>query len=696
MAAKASPARVYVFPFGHGALLADADASMPGLLGTTGAAMTLLARGRMPVPPGFTISSEIGAFYAHHGGQYPSGVWDQIRAQLKRLETLAVHEADDGRRPLILSVRADAGAWMQRGVRRPMIIGFGDRTTAALARVTGDECAAYRGYARAVREYGVRVAGINPRAFDDLVARGSADTLRASAEAAKRTLRDAMHRSFPQDVLDQLRSFLGSVYDTWAAARDGAPGTSRSPGLLGIAVTVSIAVFGDLGEGSVAGLGFTRNPEDGSMSPTGRWTEDGESPRDGGRPLAGLADSRDTQVRAAHKALGPLLHRIEEAAAYPQEVEFVIERGRLWIVHTANAVRSPAAGLLWAAERGGRRAPHSMRARGGDADVESALLTLHASDVADPQITVRGPRSPIRTAYDLAMTWAAGCSPVDVLCEVGSPEEVRAARDRAASGIGLFRWTAIVASDACLNALSRVADSGRSDSDWREFRTILGDAVESMASLMPGRPIAFQMPSPVDFFTVDSASSRQVAARETLRAILEALRRMNRRRARPRPAIVLTVDGAPVEFGDAVRGVRDAIDSAMSARRPPVEIPIHALVRTPRDALLSDVWAETCPFLIFSMADLDRWMRGDRQSDPVPQGDIRFDSEGLGTVIETGIRRARGVRPDLQCGILVDHVPDPGLIRFCLRSGIQKLICPSALAASARLIAAQAAIRSRI
>ncbi len=679
--------RTYVFPFGPGSGPGEADPPPTALLGGTGAAMDGLARDRLPVPPGFTISAEVCSSYARHGAQYPSGVWDQIRAQVRRLEGLAIGGTDEGRRPLVLSLRVDAGVPLPSTSRRSITIGFGDRAVVAFARATGSAAAAWRGYEDLIRAYGELVEGVSPAVFDAAAASvrpadgADPDDGHARCDALKRAFLEKTRRPFPQELAEQLRGALGALFDAWAASRQAGHPAARSAGMVGAAVTVTTAVFGDLDEGSAAGVAWSRNPEDGSATPSGRVT----MAEGGGLPLAAMAGARDTQVRAAHSTLRQILVRIERRVGQPQEIEFVVEKGRLWIVHARAPRRAPAAGLRWAAEMAGGRDLETGRSLPRILTPDAALLTVAQADVDPvPVATSRGVRDPSRRAFDQVLAWAVARAPLEILCHAGGVADARAARDLGAAGIGWLDPVALFSAGPVADALAACGRTPDAAAD-AALRGLLGELFEQILSIVTGHPVVLAMPPAGDVMSPPARSA-------LLRAFLETALRLGRRRVRPRVALALDAR-TPDAFAHGIAEVREAMDLALRASRTRLRCPVGAVLPVPRAVIAADAVAENADFLVLPVRELDAWMRGR----PAPAGDEdsqRFDAEGLGALIETGIKRARTARPGLACAVAVDDAPDAALLRLCLRADIRQVVCPPAKIPASRLAAAQAAIRS--
>jgi pyruvate,orthophosphate dikinase len=179
-----------------------------------------------------------------------------------------------------------------------------------------------------------------------------------------------------------------------------------------------------------------------------------------------------------------------------------------------------------------------------------------------------------------------------------------------------------------------------------------------------------------------------------LRAFAETALRLGRRRVRPRVALALDAR-TPEAFERGIEEARAAMDMAHRTSRTRLRCPVGAVLPVPRAVMTADAVAESAEFLVLPVRELDAWMRGRPSSaDADADSSQRFDTEGLGALIEAGLKRARTARPGLACGVMVEDAPDPALLRLCMRADIHQVVCPPSKIAAARLATAQTAIRS--
>ncbi|MDY6909352.1 MAG: PEP/pyruvate-binding domain-containing protein, partial [Thermodesulfobacteriota bacterium] len=270
----------YVYFFGEGK--AEGSAEMKELLGGKGANLAEMTNLRIPVPPGFTITTEVCTYFYRHHHEYPPQLDAQVNEALKRLEDLMGRRFGNSERPLLVSVRSGAAKSMPGMMDTVLNLGLNDRTVEALARETGDERFAYDCYRRFLAMYGDVVLGLKPEDKDDVdpfeevieeikKARGvefdhqlSADDLKELVQRYKALIKERLDIEFPQDPREQLWGAISAVFGSWDNPRAI---TYRQlndiPDDMGTAVNVQAMVFGNMDDDCATGVAFTRNPATG-------------------------------------------------------------------------------------------------------------------------------------------------------------------------------------------------------------------------------------------------------------------------------------------------------------------------------------------------------------------------------------------------------------------------------------------------
>ena len=334
------------------------------LLGGKGvglAEMTLLG---VPVPAGFTITTDACRAYMAAGHDGPAGLDEEIEEHLARLEARAGKRFGDPNNPLLVSVRSGAAVSMPGMMDTILNLGLGDDAARGLTERTGNARFAYDSYRRLLQMYGEVVEGVDGHRFEQALtdlkaARGarqdvdlSADDLSELVGRFNRIFEEEVGRPFPQEARVQLRRAVRAVFDSWDAPRaQNYRRTYEIPDDLGTAVNVVQMVFGNKGEGSGTGVCFTRNPATGERGVYGEFLADAQ----GEDVVAGIRTPEPIEAMRSHlpKAYDQLLEtlvRLEEHYRDMQDIEFTVEDGRLYLLQTRTGKRTAAAALKIAVE----------------------------------------------------------------------------------------------------------------------------------------------------------------------------------------------------------------------------------------------------------------------------------------------------------------------------------------------------------
>jgi len=360
---RSSPrAPKYVFAFANGR--AEGSSALRTLLGGKGCELAEMTNLGVPVPPGFTITTEAWAAYNASDRKYPRGLWDQVTAHLARLESAAGVRLGDPAKPLLVSVRSGARASMPGMMDTVLNLGLNDKTVEGLARRTRNERFAWDCYRRFITLFGDVVLAIDRRAFDTLLeaaksrtgARTDADlqpdALRALVGEFKAAVQDKTGRPFPQDPLEQLRLAINAVFDSWWAKKAvDYRRINRLSDDWGTAVTVMAMVFGNLGPTSGTGVCFSRDPSSGERRFFGEFLVNAQ----GEDVVAGIRtpeplDALKTRMPAVHAKLTAIKDRLERHYRDMQDIEFTVQEGRLYILQTRSGKRTGAAAVRIAVE----------------------------------------------------------------------------------------------------------------------------------------------------------------------------------------------------------------------------------------------------------------------------------------------------------------------------------------------------------
>jgi pyruvate, orthophosphate dikinase len=340
-------------------LFEEGDASMRELLGGKGAGVAEMTRAGLPVPPGFTITTEAcNAFYENRQ-KFPNGMWEQLLAALRETERKTGKKFGDPRNPLLVSVRSGAKFSMPGMMDTVLNLGLNAQTLRGLGQLTGDQRFAKDSYRRFIQLFSKIVLDIDGDLFEhelDAVkrkvkARTDADLKPPALDeviARYRTLvRKHAGVEFPEDPMDQLREAIGAVFSSWNNKRAvDYRNFNKIPHNLGTAVNVQSMVFGNMGSDSGTGVAFTRDPSTGEKALYGEYLTNaqGEDVVAGTRtpkPISALAKD----LPKAYKEFTAIARRLEKHYRDVQDMEFTIERGRLYMLQTRSAKRTAEAAV---------------------------------------------------------------------------------------------------------------------------------------------------------------------------------------------------------------------------------------------------------------------------------------------------------------------------------------------------------------
>lgn len=328
------------------------------LLGGKGAGLAEMTAIGLPVPAGFTVTTEACRAYMASGGM-PDGLEDEIAAAVERLEDAAGKRFGDSSDPLLVSVRSGAAVSMPGMMDTILNLGLNHEAVEGLARSTRNERFARDAQRRLIQMYGDVVAGVDAHRFEQELAdlkeaRGvsqdvelTADDLVELVERFERVYREGAGHDFPQDARDQLRAATKAVFDSWETPRAQVYRRAHGiPGDLGTAVNVVQMVFGNKGETSGTGVAFTRDPGTGEQGLFGEFLANaqGEDVVAGIRTPEPLA-AMEEHLPDAFRELAETMRRLEDHYREMQDIEFTVEDGRLFLLQTRTGKRTAAAAV---------------------------------------------------------------------------------------------------------------------------------------------------------------------------------------------------------------------------------------------------------------------------------------------------------------------------------------------------------------
>jgi pyruvate,orthophosphate dikinase len=467
----------WVYNFGAG--VNDGNASLRNLLGGKGANLAEMASIDLPVPPGFTITTEVCTAYYDNGQNYPAELKAQVDTALARIEAAVGRKFGDGDKPLLVSVRSGARVSMPGMMDTVLNLGLNDVTVQGLAKGSGDARFAWDSYRRFIQMYGSVVLGVDHHRFEEIIetAKLDADVVEDTAlstedwqrvvEDYKAMVAEETGAPFPQEPSDQLWGAIGAVFGSWMNPRANVYRRLHDiPASWGTAVNVQAMVFGNMGDDCATGVCFTRDPSTGLNEFYGEYLVNAQgedvvagirTPRPLSKAYAKPGEiSMEEALPEAYAELNKVRDVLEKHYKDMQDIEFTVQQNKLYMLQTRSGKRSAAASLRIAVEM----------AESGLIDRDTAIMRVNPASLdqllhptldpkATPKLFAKGlPASPgaasgavVFSADEAELRSQKGDSVILVRIET-SPEDIHgmhAARGILTTRGGMTSHAAVVA-----------------------------------------------------------------------------------------------------------------------------------------------------------------------------------------------------------------------------------------------------------
>ncbi len=368
----------YVYFFGDGK--AEGDATMKILLGGKGSNLAEMTNLKVPVPAGFTISTDVCSYYYKNDSKYPKGLEEEVKKNIAKVEKVMGAKFGDNENPLLLSVRSGAPASMPGMMDTVLNLGLNEATLKGLIKKSGNERFAYDSYRRLIQMYGDVVMGLKPETEEeedpfeiiiekkkdelgieldtDLTAEDMKDLVKRFLGAIK----DKLGKEFPQDPRDQLYGAIGAVFGAWNNPRAVTyRNLNNIPAHWGTAINAQAMVFGNMGEDSATGVAFTRDPSTGENAFYGEYliNAQGEDvvagirtpqPINSAKKIDESQSSLEEEMPKQYGELVDIYKKLELHYKDMQDIEFTIQDKKLWMLQTRTGKRTAQAAVRIAVE----------------------------------------------------------------------------------------------------------------------------------------------------------------------------------------------------------------------------------------------------------------------------------------------------------------------------------------------------------
>ncbi|MEW6592919.1 MAG: PEP/pyruvate-binding domain-containing protein, partial [Candidatus Hadarchaeota archaeon] len=342
----------------------EGDGKNKRLLGGKGAGLCTMTQLGLPVPPGFVITTEVCKRYYELGEKMPDGLNEEVKAAMQKLEKLSGKRFGDPSNPLLISIRSGSMLSMPGMMDTILNLGLNEETVKGMAKLTGDERFAHDAFRRFIQMFGKVVLGVDAKKFEDALERKkhdvgakadtdlTADDLKKIVGEFKSIVRGDTGSDFPSDPWKQLELAIGAVFMSWNNKRANEyRNYYKIPHDLGTAVNVMTMVFGNMGGGAGTGVAFTRNPSTGVHELYGEFlfNAQGEDVVAGIRTPLKIAELEKKHPQL-HAQLLDIARKLEQHYREMQDVEFTVERGKLYMLQTRAGKRTAQAAVKIAVE----------------------------------------------------------------------------------------------------------------------------------------------------------------------------------------------------------------------------------------------------------------------------------------------------------------------------------------------------------
>ena len=357
----------YIFSFGNNK--AEGGNHLKGILGNKGAGLAEMSKMKIPVPPGFTISSKICKEFTNNSNQLPESLKELVLSAMTQLENAIGLKFGDENNPLLISVRSGAQISMPGMMETILNLGLNDATVKGLAKVTKNPRFAYDSYRRYIEMYSNVVLGLDKSKFEAILHNKKAllgikkdqnlteENLKDVIDEYKNLVKNILNKDFPQNITNQLWSAISAVFKSWNVPRAiKYRSMNNIPNDVGTAVNIQAMVFGNKGEDCATGVVFTRNPSTGENEIFGEYIVNAQ----GEDIVSGVITPSPINIKSkeqcfedeksleelmpkAYQELKTILHKLELHYKDMQDVEFTIENGKCWILQTRSGKRTAQA-----------------------------------------------------------------------------------------------------------------------------------------------------------------------------------------------------------------------------------------------------------------------------------------------------------------------------------------------------------------
>src|SRR5665647_2709651 len=722
----------FVYSFNEG------SKDMKSLLGGKGANLAEMTKIGLPVPFGFTVTTEACNEYYEQGNKISEDIMKEIFDKLLELENVTGKKFGDTSNPLLVSVRSGAVFSMPGMMDTILNLGLNDDTVTGMARLTGNERFSYDSFRRFIQMYGDVVLEIHKTRFDAILEqKKKAKGYKFDIELLTEDLKDIIVQykalivsesgsEFPMDHKEQLKGAVMAVFRSWNNDRAVFyRHINNIPSNLGTAVTIQSMVFGNMGDTSGTGVAFTRSPVNGEKKMFGEFlvNAQGEDVVAGIRTPLPISEMADT-FPEVYKDFTRISELLEKHYTDMQDMEFTVENNKLYMLQTRNGKRTASAAVKIAVD-------------------------MEKEGLIDKRIAVT--RLELSGDFGTIMKWADEIRTLKVRANADNPRDATQAVEFGAEGIGLCRTEHMFFEEDRIPAVQRMilADTEKDrrealkfllpyqKSDFKEIFEVMGDRPVTIRLLDP--PLHEFLPHTEEEIKILSKQINvpykklanavedlhefnpmlghrgcrlavtypEIAEMQAEAIIMAAIELKKEKNMVIIPEIMIPLVGLEKELAYVKKTVVATIDKCFAREGIKIDYLIGTMIEVPRAALTADEIAKEAEFFSFGTNDLTQMTLGLSRDDA---GEIikdyrdkliyeedpfqTLDQKGVGKLVKMAVELGKETRPNIKLGICGEHGGDPKTVEYCHAIGLHYVSCSPYRVPIARLAAAQAVVKA--
>lgn len=691
----------YVYSFNEG------SKDLKELLGDKGASLAEMTRIGLPVPFGFTITTDAYNIWQKNGEKLPKEIIEEIFEKLKELEDVVNKKIEGKDNPLLVSVRGGSVFSVSKNADTILNLGLNDNVVKVLAKKMPNKTFAYITYMRFIQMFAETTQGINKQKFYNIIREKlkekqaisinelKIDDIKYIIENFKTIYKNEAKKDFPQHFEEQLLEAVLGIFATAQNANEDIP----------TAISIQEMVFGNLNDNSATGVAFTRNPKTGKKELFGEFllNAQGEDVIDKVRPTTNIKELAKTHKDTYFELL-EIADLLEKHFLEMQDIEFTIEDKKLYILQTRDGKRNKKANLRIAVEMQNE----------GIIDKETAIMRVCANDVEELFEQKKELKS--------LLSWADEIRDMAIRINADNVDDAIQGLQYGAEGIGLCRTEHMFFQDDRIKYMQRMLLATDDKTRNEALEALLPYQKEDFKEIfkaMADKPVTIRLLDPMledflpvldnfehhDRFCRLSITYPQVANMQAKAIILAAIDVKKENDIDVIPEIMLPMVSTLKEFSYVKRVIEKTIATISRKTGEKIYYQIGSMIETPRSALIADEIVKEADFFSFGTNDLTQMVFGFTQKDMkevlpkyLKNGILDedpfkiLDKEGVGRLMQRAITLSKKAKPNIKIGISGEQGGEAGSIIYCHSIGINYISCAPQKVPTARLASAQAVI----